>query len=118
MLAETPANQHYSSMPRARIAPRRSPVRVRLGPSKYLQTVTKRLAKRRQVSRSTSSQEAAVLSACGGPDQLARPLLYGSPDDLITRGLISVFVDVAAGIAVMAVAIRSILARRSPRTSV
>jgi hypothetical protein len=38
--------------------------------------------------------------------------LYGSPDELTTRGLISVFVDVSAGIVVMAVAIWSILARR------
>jgi hypothetical protein len=38
--------------------------------------------------------------------------VYGSPDDLTTRGLISVFVDVAAGIVVMAVAVWSILARR------
>jgi hypothetical protein len=40
--------------------------------------------------------------------------VYGSPDDLTTRGLISVFVDVAAGIVVMAVAVWSILARRGP----
>jgi hypothetical protein len=39
--------------------------------------------------------------------------LYGSPDELTTRGLISVFVDVAAGLTVMAVAIWSILARRA-----
>jgi hypothetical protein len=39
--------------------------------------------------------------------------LYGSPDELTTRGLISVFVDVAAGLAVMAVALWSILARRA-----
>jgi hypothetical protein len=39
--------------------------------------------------------------------------LYGSPDELTTRGLISVFVDVAAGITVMAVAIWSILGRRA-----
>jgi hypothetical protein len=39
--------------------------------------------------------------------------LYGSPDELTTRGLISVFVDVAAGLAVMAVALRSILSRRA-----
>jgi hypothetical protein len=41
--------------------------------------------------------------------------LYGSPDELTTRGLISVFVDVAAGLAVMAVAIWSIVARRAHR---
>ena len=41
--------------------------------------------------------------------------LYGSPDELTTRGLISVFVDVAAGFTVMAVAVRSILARRGAR---
>jgi CHASE2 domain-containing sensor protein len=39
--------------------------------------------------------------------------LYGSPDELTTRGLISVFVDVAAGLTVMAVALWSILARRA-----
>ncbi len=38
--------------------------------------------------------------------------LYGSPDELTTRGLISVFVDVAAGSVVVAVAVWSILARR------
>ena len=40
--------------------------------------------------------------------------IYGSPDELTTHGLISVFVDVAAGSAVIAVAVWSILARRSP----
>ena len=39
--------------------------------------------------------------------------LYGSPDELTTRGLISVFVDVAAGLTVIAVALWSILARRA-----
>ena len=39
--------------------------------------------------------------------------LYGSPDELTTRGLISVFVDVAAGLTVMAVAVWSILERRA-----
>jgi hypothetical protein len=39
--------------------------------------------------------------------------LYGSPDELTTRGLISVFVDVAAGLTVMAVAVSSMLARRA-----
>src|SRR3954471_24747735 len=38
--------------------------------------------------------------------------LYGSPDELTTRGLISVFVDVTAGLVVIAVAVWSILARR------
>ena len=38
--------------------------------------------------------------------------LYGSPDELTTRGLISVFVDAAAGLVVIAVAVWSILARR------
>jgi hypothetical protein len=38
--------------------------------------------------------------------------LYGSPDELTTRGLVSVFVDVAAGSVVIAVALWSILARR------
>jgi ammonia channel protein AmtB len=37
--------------------------------------------------------------------------LYGSPDELTTRGLISVFVDVAAGSVVIAVTLGSILAR-------
>jgi hypothetical protein len=41
--------------------------------------------------------------------------LYGSPDELTTRGLISVFVDVAAGSVVIAVALWSIVARRSIR---
>ena len=39
--------------------------------------------------------------------------LYGSPADLTTRGLASVVVDAAAGTVVIAVAIWSILARRS-----
>ncbi len=39
--------------------------------------------------------------------------LYGSPDELTTRGLVSVFVDVAAGSVVIAVALWSILARRA-----
>jgi hypothetical protein len=39
--------------------------------------------------------------------------LYGSPSELTTRGLISVFVDVAAGLTVIAVALWSIMARRS-----
>ena len=38
---------------------------------------------------------------------------YGSPADLTTRGLVSVFVDAAAGTVVIALAIWSILARRS-----
>jgi hypothetical protein len=38
--------------------------------------------------------------------------LYGSPDELTARGLVSVFVDVAAGTVVIAVALWSILARR------
>jgi tryptophan-rich sensory protein len=37
---------------------------------------------------------------------------YGSPDELTTRGLASVFVDAAAGTVVIAVAVWSILARR------
>jgi small-conductance mechanosensitive channel len=40
---------------------------------------------------------------------------YGSPDELTTRGLISVFVDVAAGSVVIAVALSSILARSRER---
>ena len=43
--------------------------------------------------------------------------LYGSPDELTTRGLISVFVDVAAGLIVMGVAVWSILARRAGASS-
>jgi hypothetical protein len=39
--------------------------------------------------------------------------IYGSPDELTTRGLVSVFVDVTAGLLVIAVALWSILARRS-----
>jgi hypothetical protein len=39
--------------------------------------------------------------------------LYGSPDELTTRGLISVFVDVAAGSVVIAIAGWSILAGRT-----
>ena len=38
--------------------------------------------------------------------------VYGSPDELTTRGLVSVFVDVAAGSLVIAVALWSIVARR------
>ena len=41
--------------------------------------------------------------------------IYGSPDELTTRGAISVFVDVAAGSLVIAVALWSILARRRSR---
>jgi hypothetical protein len=39
--------------------------------------------------------------------------VYGSPSGLTTRGLISVFVDVAAGSVVVAVAAWSIIARRA-----
>jgi hypothetical protein len=39
--------------------------------------------------------------------------IYGSPSGLTTRGLISVFVDVAAGSVVVAVAAWSIIARRA-----
>jgi hypothetical protein len=39
--------------------------------------------------------------------------LYGSPDELTTRGLISVLVDVAAGAVVIALAGWSILSRRA-----
>ena len=38
--------------------------------------------------------------------------LSGSPDELTTRGLVSVFVDVAAGSVLIAVALWSVLARR------
>jgi len=38
--------------------------------------------------------------------------IYGSPSELTTRGVISVFVDVAAGSVVVAVAVWSMLARR------
>ena len=37
---------------------------------------------------------------------------YGSPSDLTTRGVVSVFVDVVAGAAVLVVAVWSIAARR------
>jgi hypothetical protein len=47
----------------------------------------------------------AVLSSLGH-------FLYGSPSELTTRGVISVFVDAAAGSVVIAVAVWSILARR------
>jgi hypothetical protein len=39
--------------------------------------------------------------------------LYGSPSELTTRGLVSVFVDVTAGLLVIGVAVWSILARRA-----
>ncbi len=39
--------------------------------------------------------------------------LYGSPSELTTRGLVSVFVDVFAGTVVVAVALWSILAQRA-----
>ena len=39
--------------------------------------------------------------------------IYGSPSELTTRGVVSVFVDVAAGSVVIAVALWSILARRA-----
>ena len=39
--------------------------------------------------------------------------IYGSPSELTTRGVISVFVDVGAGSLVIAVALWSILARRA-----
>ncbi len=39
--------------------------------------------------------------------------LYGSPDELTTRAVISVFVDAAAGSIVIAIAVWSIAARRS-----
>jgi ammonia channel protein AmtB len=42
--------------------------------------------------------------------------LYGSPSELTTRGLVSVFVDVAAGSLVIAVAVWSLLARRAAPT--
>jgi hypothetical protein len=47
----------------------------------------------------------AILSSLGH-------FLYGSPSELTTRGVISVFVDATAGAVVMAVAVWSILARR------
>jgi hypothetical protein len=39
--------------------------------------------------------------------------LYGSPGELTTRGVVSVFVDAAAGSVVIAVAVWSMLARRA-----
>ena len=47
----------------------------------------------------------AILSSLGH-------FLYGSPSELTTRGVISVFVDATAGSVVIAVAVWSILARR------
>jgi hypothetical protein len=41
----------------------------------------------------------------------------GSPDELTTRGLVSVLIDVTAGFTVLGVAIWSILARRTERTA-
>ncbi len=38
--------------------------------------------------------------------------LYGSPGELTTRGLVSVLIDAVAGSVVLAVALRSIVARR------
>ena len=37
---------------------------------------------------------------------------YGGPDELTTRGIVSVLIDAAAGVTVLAVAVWSILARR------
>lgn len=37
---------------------------------------------------------------------------YGGPDELTTRGAVSVLVDAVAGLVVLAVAVRSIVARR------
>ena len=42
--------------------------------------------------------------------------IYGSPSELTTHGLISVFVDVAAGVVVVGLAVWSLLARRAPAT--
>jgi hypothetical protein len=39
--------------------------------------------------------------------------IYGAPSDLTTRGVVSVFVDVAAGSMVVAVAVWSMVARRA-----
>ena len=39
--------------------------------------------------------------------------IYGSPSELTTRGVVSVFVDVAAGSVVIAVALWSVLSRRA-----
>lgn len=43
--------------------------------------------------------------------------LYGSPGELTTRAVISVFVDVAAGAIVIATALWSIMARRRARSA-
>ncbi|MFN2616923.1 MAG: hypothetical protein ABR581_07330 [Thermoleophilaceae bacterium] len=43
--------------------------------------------------------------------------LYGSPSELTTRGVVSVFVDVAAGSVVVGLALWSILTRRSHPTT-
>ena len=39
--------------------------------------------------------------------------IYGSPDEFTTRGLVSIFIDAVVGSAVLAVAVRSMLARRA-----
>jgi hypothetical protein len=41
--------------------------------------------------------------------------LYGGPDELTTRGVVSVLVDAVAGFAVLGVALWSLVARRSVR---
>jgi hypothetical protein len=43
--------------------------------------------------------------------------IYGSPSELTTRGVVSVFVDVAAGLTVIGVAVWSIAARRASAPS-
>jgi hypothetical protein len=64
---ESPANRRDSGSARARIAPRRSPVRVRLAPSKI--PANRHLNDWERVVAFplfTDSQEAALLSVCGG----------------------------------------------------
>lgn len=41
--------------------------------------------------------------------------LYGGPDELTTRGLVSVLIDAVAGVAVLGVALWSMAARRGDR---
>ena len=43
--------------------------------------------------------------------------LYGAPGDLTTRAFVSVLIDAAAGLAVLAVVTRSVLSRRSPAST-
>ncbi len=57
-----------------------------------------------------------VFFAYGGLISLGH-FLYGGPDELTTRGVVSVLVDAVAGSAVLGVTIWSIVARRSARAA-